>query len=641
MMSEDSNQYASIVNTISQAAIDHFLAVAQRPTGVVWPSASPSGLPYDGQGTLPTWKEFEERFYPGMVASNGPNYYGFVTGGATVAAQMGDWLTTAFDQVVGPIHESSAVTVELETLHMLKELLRLDTSFQGSFVTGATMANFVNLAIARQWAGQQLGVNVAEEGLSSVADINIIASNPHSSIVKCLSLLGFGRKNRIAVATLKGREVIDPQALEAVLEQYGHQPCILLAGSGYVNSGDFDDLQALAQLKNRYNFWLHVDAAFGAYAALSDPHRHLLEGINAADSVTIDNHKWLNVPYDSAIQLSKHIDLQVEVFKNQGAAYLGNDFDNLNFIHLTPENSRRFRALPAWFTLKAYGRQGHREIITRNLDNAQALGAWVTASPDFTLVYPVYSNIVCFTLARESDQEKIPIILQEMTRQGATAFTPTQVGNTTAFRAAFCNWRTERKHVESAWNKLNEVYRDVVNAPEKIYQTMKIENSTSKDIPKIFSLYQTATDFQKIKFPEVHWPTFDQKLIESEVHANRQWKLMIDNQMACIWATTFDDPQIWEERNTEPSVYIHRIATHPNFRKRNLVTNIVTWAKGYAKLHNKKFIRMDTVGDNKKLRAHYEKCGFQFLGLSKLKNTAGLPAHYDNATVSLFEIALE
>lgn len=168
---------------------------------------------------------------------------------------------------------------------------------------------------------------------------------------------------------------------------------------------------------------------------------------------------------------------------------------------------------------------------------------------------------------------------------------------------------------------------------------IQILNSNSSDINDIFRLYQIATDFQKTKFT-VHWPQFDRVLIATEIAENRQWKMIIDHTIACIWATTFNDPQIWEAKNDDPAVYIHRIATNPDFRGQNLVAQIVAWAKNYAKENKKQFVRMDTVGDNTALINYYTKCGFDFLGLLKLKNTEGLPAHYNNATVSLFEITI-
>jgi len=167
----------------------------------------------------------------------------------------------------------------------------------------------------------------------------------------------------------------------------------------------------------------------------------------------------------------------------------------------------------------------------------------------------------------------------------------------------------------------------------------QIQNSNINDIDEIFRLYKIATDFQKTRFT-VHWPEFERKLIETEIAENRQWKIVVDEKIACVWATTFHDPQIWEEKDGDPSVYIHRIATNPDFRGQHLVVQIVEWVKFYAKENQKHFVRMDTVGDNPGLINYYTKCGFNFLGLLKLKNTEGLPAHYDNATVSLFQMTI-
>ena len=168
---------------------------------------------------------------------------------------------------------------------------------------------------------------------------------------------------------------------------------------------------------------------------------------------------------------------------------------------------------------------------------------------------------------------------------------------------------------------------------------MKICNSQVQDISTIFELYKIATNFQNDK-SMVAWPNFERKLVKQEIEENRQWKLIIDDQIACIWATTDSDPQIWESKNNDPSIYIHRISTNPNFRGRSLVKYIVKWAIDYARKKNKKYIRMDTVGENHGLISHYKKCGFDFIGLSKLKKTSNLPLHYKNATVSLFQITI-
>lgn len=169
---------------------------------------------------------------------------------------------------------------------------------------------------------------------------------------------------------------------------------------------------------------------------------------------------------------------------------------------------------------------------------------------------------------------------------------------------------------------------------------MNITNSTKADIPEIFRLYTLATDFQRIKFPGNLWPEFDQKLITTEVAENRQFKLLIEDKIACIWAITFSDPQIWEGSENDAAIYIHRIATNPDFRGNNFVQAIVDWSKEYAIKQKKQFIRMDTCGNNERLINHYKNCGFDFLGMKKLKDTSELPSHYHKADVCFFEIAL-
>lgn len=167
---------------------------------------------------------------------------------------------------------------------------------------------------------------------------------------------------------------------------------------------------------------------------------------------------------------------------------------------------------------------------------------------------------------------------------------------------------------------------------------MEIANSREKDITEIFRLYKLATDFQKIKFPENQWPEFDHALIDKEIRENRQFKLLIENEIACVWAITYSDPEIWKDDDGQSSLYIHRIATNPDFRGNNFVQIIVDWARDFAK--DKKYIRMDTCGRNEKLIQHYKNCGFRFLGIKKLEDASGLPAHYHNADVCYFEIKL-
>lgn len=169
---------------------------------------------------------------------------------------------------------------------------------------------------------------------------------------------------------------------------------------------------------------------------------------------------------------------------------------------------------------------------------------------------------------------------------------------------------------------------------------MKIGNCTANDITEIFRLYKIASEYQKAKQTVVVWPAFKRQLVEAEIAENCQWKLIIGGEIACVWVTTFNDKQIWEERNADSAIYIHRIATNPNFRGNNFVSMIVEWAKEYAHNNSIDFVRLDTLGNNTKLIEHYTNAGFEFLGMFDLKNTEGLPDHYHNVPACLFEIRL-
>jgi GNAT superfamily N-acetyltransferase len=170
---------------------------------------------------------------------------------------------------------------------------------------------------------------------------------------------------------------------------------------------------------------------------------------------------------------------------------------------------------------------------------------------------------------------------------------------------------------------------------------MQLLPSTPADIDEIFRLYKLASAYQSAIQSIVVWPDFERAMIEEELAEKRQWKLVIDNEIACVWAITCDDPLIWEAKNIDPAIYLHRIATNPHFRGRNMVNEIVQWAKGYAQQQGKRFVRLDTIGENKGLIAHYTACGFTYLGLATLANTQGLPPHYHNSTVSLFELPVQ
>ena len=446
---------AVLAETLAEAA--RFLAqIEARPAGVCAPRLEAAQLPEDGLGALGSLEEFKTRFAPWLSGSAGPRYYGLVTGGVTPAALAGDWLVSVYDQNTVGSDESIAPQIELETIGLLRQLFGLPDEFSGAFVTGATMANFVGLALGRQWAGHQAGVDCAVQGLWGLEPLRVFSACPHSSVYKALAMLGMGRGALTLTPCLPGREAADVGGLEEHLRRQEGRPCLVVANAGTVNTVDFDDLRAVAELRARYPFWLHVDAAFGGFAACSPRNAPLVQGMEAADSITIDAHKFLNVPYDAAMQFTRRPDLQAEIFQN-AAAYLDAEVRADQYIHLTPENSRRLRALPSWFTLTAYGKQGYAEMVERLCALAQWLGEQIQGAREFHLLAPVRLNGVCFALADGAGcvpMEGVRRYLRRLQADGGVYLTPTVYAGVPAVRASLTNWRITQKDVEQAWEAM-------------------------------------------------------------------------------------------------------------------------------------------------------------------------------------------
>lgn len=421
-------------------------------------------LPTIGLGTSAAQEYFKQHIYQNIVSSAGSRYWGFVTGGSTPAAIAGDWLTTVFDQNAQNstgVGDASAV-LEQHTIKLLLQLFDLPEDFVGGTVTGATMSNFTGLAVARQWLGQQLGYDIARNGIQG--GLKIYTATPHSSAIKSLSMLGVGSTNVQFVPTLPGREAMDIDALTTLLENNPSEPFILISSGGTVNTVDYDDMAATAELKKQYKFWWHIDAAFGAFAACSTNYKYLLKVWEKADSITVDAHKWLNVPYDSAVTFTRkeHLHLHLQTFQNSNAPYLGDPLKDFNYLNFGPENSRRFRALPIWFTLMAYGKKGYQQIVDNNIQLAQLLGEKISGLEGYQLSAPVRLNTVCFTVVDQQPAERIKAILAVLNSRGKLFITPTVYNGQTCLRAALVNWRTTKADIEIAIEELRLAYQQTI-----------------------------------------------------------------------------------------------------------------------------------------------------------------------------------
>ena len=389
------------------------------------------------------------------VHSAGPKFFHFVDGGTTPAALGADWLTSTLDQNPGAwISSPLGGRLEQVAIEWLKELFGLPAAWGGVLTTGATMANFVALGCARRWCAARAGVDVDELGLAAAPPITVLGGGyTLPSDVKALGMLGVGR-GRVRMLSRDAVGRVDLEAMETALRDLGGAPAIVIGSAGEVHAGDFDPLADMAELAARYGAWFHVDGAFGLFAALSPRTRHLVEGVERADSVIADGHKWLNVPYENGFAFVRDPSLLPGVF-GSGAAYLPDiDDPQPNWGYLGPEMSRRARAFPIWATLRAYGREGHRAIVEHDLELAQRLAATVDAASDLERLAEVPLNIVCFRY-RPSGSTDGPA-LDDLNRRigeaaladGRVFFGSTEYGGRVAFRPAMVNWRTRGEDVD-------------------------------------------------------------------------------------------------------------------------------------------------------------------------------------------------
>jgi glutamate/tyrosine decarboxylase-like PLP-dependent enzyme len=409
-------------------------------------------LPEEGTGALAALEELLGGL-DAATASPGPRFFHFVTGGVTPAALGADWLVTALDQnAFSRVASPLGTRIERVAVDWLKELFRLPAGWGGALSTGATAANLMGLAAARQWWGEQHGRDVGAEGLAGLPPVPVLSSGLiHSSAVKALAVLGIGRETvRTFSRDAAGR--VDLPALEAALRELGGAPAIVVGNAGDVNAGLFDPIAELADLAEEHGAWLHVDGAFGLFARLSPRVAHLADGVERAHSVIADGHKWLNVPYDCGFAFVRDPDLLARVF-SVAAAYLPSNEPEPTFGFLTPELSQRARSLPVWAALRAWGRTGYREMVERHLDLARRLAARVDEADDLERLADVPLNIVCFRYRPPGAPEEGLDALNARLGEDLLADGRVYVGTTTfegrtAFRPAIVNWRTREEDVD-------------------------------------------------------------------------------------------------------------------------------------------------------------------------------------------------
>lgn len=446
------NRYANtreLLHTVSDTAARFLAGLKDRPVAhpVDYSAllAKMGGrLPSEGVNEFEVIRELAENADAGLVATPGPRFYGFVTGGSLPVAVAADWLATAWDQNAFCYVQSPAAAVAEEVSRQwLLEVLGLPQEMSLGFVTGATMANFTSLASARHALLKSVGWNAEEQGLFGAPPITVVTSEEsHVSIFASLQMLGLGRERVIRIATDdQGRMRRDKLGLAlAALDT----PVLVCAQSGNVNTGAFDPLPEIAARVHERRGWLHVDGAFGLWAAASPGLRTLTEGIHLADSIAIDGHKWLNVPYDCGLAFVRDRESH-HAAMTLNAPYYGPQAtvarENHNWV---PEASRRARGFAVYAALRSLGRNGIGELVDRSCRLARRMAERLAKDPGVTILNQVVLNQVLVRFSPPSgDADAFTAAVIRRVQQDGTCW----AGGTTwhgmhAMRISVSNWST-------------------------------------------------------------------------------------------------------------------------------------------------------------------------------------------------------
>ena len=432
-------------------AVEYLDGLDQRPVGrpvdfagLVESAGGP--LPAEGEDPVCVIEHLAGSIDAGLIASAGPRYFGFVTGGALPASLAADWLTSAWDQNGFNYATSpAAAAVEEVVARWLIELFGLPSSTSVGFTTGCTMSSFAALAAARHALLRRLGWDVETQGLFGAPPITVVVSDEsHVTIFAALQMLGFGRDRVRRIPTdSQGRMRLEE--LRSALEDV-RDPVLVCAQAGNVNTGAFDPLPEIAQCARAASGWLHVDGAFGLWAAASPAYREQARGIELADSIASDCHKWLNVPYDSGLVFVRDAAAH-RAAMTLSAAYYGQHpqevRDNYNWV---AESSRRARGFTVYAALRSLGRRGIAEMIERCCALARRMAERLACDPDVRILNDVVLNQV---LVRFGDADAFTDeVIRKVQQDGTCWAGPTTWHGMHAMRISVSNWSTSESDID-------------------------------------------------------------------------------------------------------------------------------------------------------------------------------------------------
>jgi glutamate/tyrosine decarboxylase-like PLP-dependent enzyme len=457
----------ALLHRTADLAADFLDSVDDRP---VFPRVTPEQLLRQLGGPLPerpidpqvVLEQLAAAAEPGLVAIPSGRYFGFVNGGELPAALAADWLTSAWDQNAG-LYASGPVAAVIEEVvrDWITELLHLPQQSSLGLVTGTQMGSVTALAAARLRVLERSGWDLARDGLAGGPRVRVLAGGQrHVTIDRALRLLGLGAPE-IVPADAQGR--MQPTALRDALRR-GEEPTIVCAQAGEVNTGAFDPFDEIADACEEHNAWLHVDGAFGLWAAASPALRVLVRGVERADSWITDAHKWLNVPYDAALVLCADREAHRAAMTGT-ASYLVQDAESArNPFQWVPEASRRARGFAVYAALRSLGRSGVAELVESSCECARAFAAGIAELPGVELLNDVVLNQVLFRF--ESD-ERTDEILRAVQESGEVWLGGTSWEGRRVVRLSVVNWRTGAEEIELALNAFRAAVQSPAQAPAR------------------------------------------------------------------------------------------------------------------------------------------------------------------------------
>ncbi|MBR0777059.1 aspartate aminotransferase family protein [Bradyrhizobium diazoefficiens] len=452
---QDWSEFRALAHRMLDEAIDGIASVRARPVWQPIPdevrAAFKADVPRAGNELADVYREFAEHVAPYATGNVHPAFMGWVHGGGTAVGMVAEMLAAGLNANLGG-RDHMPIEVERQIVDWMRRLFAFPETASGIFVTGTSMANLMAVLVARASA---LGTLARQHGIGNDGALLTAYTSQaaHGCVSRAMDIAGLGidalRKigvdadHRIDVAALRAQIAID--------REVGFKPFLVVASAGTVDIGAIDDLRAIADLCREEGIWFHVDGAFGALAILSPELAPLLGGIELADSIALDFHKWGQVPYDAGFLLVRDGERHRQAFA-QPAAYLSREARGLAAgaiwpCDLGPDLSRGFRALKTWFTLKTFGTDRLGAAIARSCALAKYLEARVLAEPRLELLAPVNLNIVCFRY--RGDDAINREIVADVQESGIAAPSSTTLNGKFAIRAAIVNHRTEETDIDA------------------------------------------------------------------------------------------------------------------------------------------------------------------------------------------------